>query len=939
MNNLTIEKLGAVRIRYRALLCASAAFIVVGAPAHAQVAATTAPAQEAAEPVGAEPQADEIIVTGSRVARTGFTAPTPVTTIGLDDFARVAAPNIADVINQMPAARPSLTPSSTGNLFNLSASNFIDLRGLGYQRTQILVDGRRYAPTTPSGGVSISAIPQALVRSVDIVTGGASAAYGSDAVAGVVNILIDDRLDGVKGSVQGGISGHDDYRNFLGSLAVGTGFAGGRGHIVVSGEASQNSGIDSMGDRKWAAANPGLVANPAYTATNSEPRYILVTSGSVASNASYGGVINSPGALHGIQFAPDGSAIPFTYGSLVSASQMVGGSGTSSVADSVGTVPVNRYTGFGRVTFEFNDSLQAFAELGYSHVDSRYPGLASTEQITIKADNAFLPQSVRTAMASQGIASFVMGRSVLDNARTIVNLDIGTLQAVAGLKGKFSDNWHWDAYYSYGSTDNNVAQDNSRINSRFNQAIDAVVSPVTGATVCRSTLTAPTNGCVPLNLIGVGRASPDALAWVNGVSVRNNSIQQHVAAATVRGNLFDTWAGPIAVAFGAEYREQSVVTTADAITAAQAFRGGGTVPYTGKVIVKEAFGEAVVPLASGESWAKDLSLDVAGRVTDYSTSGTVVTWKAGINYAVNDSLRFRATRSRDIRAPSLEELFAAGSTSQLSVSDPVLGRDYLVTAANSGNRMLTPEKADTFTGGVVFTPTFFRGFSLSVDYYNINLKNAIISLTPASIVTQCYTTAPQTCSLITRDPTTNMITTVRNGPVNLQSVKLSGVDIEGAYDVRLGADKIALRALVSYIATAEISDGITTTILDGSVDQPTIAALGGSPHWRFNASTSYVSDAFRLSVTGRYMGGGVINSAYTAKDLLDNEVSGRLYFDLSGEITIIKGGGDHKVTLFGAVQNVFDKDPPITAVGGYGTTRALYDVVGRLFTAGARFKF
>lgn len=542
-------------------------------------------------------------------------------------------------------------------------------------------------------------------------------------------------------------------------------------------------------------------------------------------------------------------------------------------------------------------------------------------------------------MAANNIASFVMGRSVLDNARNGVDISVNTLQAVAGFKGEIFSDWKWDAYYSYGSTKNRVEQPNSRITARFNQALDAVVNPLNGAIVCRSTLTNPTNGCVPINLIGEGRASPDAIAWINGTGFRQWDIDQHIVAASLRGDLFSTWAGPVGVAVGAEYRSQSLDTTSDPISAVQGYRGGGTVPYSGNVNVKEAFVEALVPLAVDESWAKDLSLNLAGRVTDYSTSGTVTTWKIGVNYAVNDSLRFRATRSRDIRAPSLEELFAKGSTSQLSVSDPQLGMDYLVTAANSGNPDLTPEKADTFTGGIVLTPAAVPGLSFTVDYYDIRLNDAIISLTPAAIVTQCYGTAPSACSLITRDPVTNMITRVRNGPVNMQSVKLAGVDIEAGYAIPVGADQIALRALVNYISKAEISDGITTTTLAGSVDQPTIAALGGSPNWRFNTSASYMAEKFRISLTGRYIGGGAINKNYTDKDLLDNKVNGRLYFDLSGEYSLIDNGDDQTLTIFGAVQNLLDKDPPITGVGGYGTTRALYDVIGRQFTLGARFKF
>lgn len=911
----------------RALLFASAAMVLCNTQ--------SAFAQSSGNASANTPIDEEIVVTGSLIARSGFDAPTPVTAIGAEDLLRVAAPDIATVINQMPAVRASLTPASTGNLSSLAAGNYMDLRGLGYQRTQILIDGRRYAPTTPSGGVNVSSIPQALVRGVDIVTGGASAAYGSDAVAGVVNFKIDDEFQGLKGKLQGGITDHNDYRNYLASVAYGTNFADGRLRLTIAGEATQNSGIDFIGDRDW-GNNPARISNPAWTATNDEPRYLIV-SNVRAANASYGGVINSPGALRGIQFTPDGTAVPFTYGTNATSTAMVGGDGVNSTADNVGATPFKRYTGFGRLTFEASDSVTLFAELNYAKTKSKAPTLSRTEQLTISVDNPFIPDSVRDVMIADGISSFVMGRSLNDYARGDFNIDIDTLQAVTGAEGSFGGSWNWNAYYSYGHT-KNVLTLEQRITSRFALALDAVTDPVTGASVCRSTLTDPTNGCVPINLIGEGNVTDAAANYINGMSRREWDIKQHVVAGTIRGEPFSTWAGPVGIAVGAEYRNWKVDTTSDSISQMQGYLGGGTIPYSGKVEVKEVFGEILVPLASDQSWAKDLNLSLAGRITDYSTSGTVETWKAGLSYAINDSVRLRATRSRDIRAPGLEELFAAGSTSTLGVQDPAFGGEtYSVQAANTGNSALTPEKADTFTAGIVLTPDFVSGFKFSIDYYDIKLKNAIIALTPATIVDQCFTTAPQLCSLITRGAD-GRITRVLNGPVNLQRVQVRGIDFETSYSFPLGAGDMSLRGLATYIDKAEIDNGITSSELHDAVNQPTIAALGGNPRWRFNTSASYATDIWRLSLTGRYVGGGRIDPSFTKKELAELRVSGRLYFDISGEYALIERG-DSKVALFGAIQNLMDKDPPITGVGGYGTTRSLYDTIGRLYNVGVRFQF
>lgn len=942
---------GSTRRAKLLLLAGGSALLCLAHPALAQ----TAPQAPQAAP--AEPEAD-IVVTGSLVQRNGFDTPTPVTVIGTETLSRVAAPNIADVINQMPSVRPSLTPTSTVNLGSLAAGNYIDLRGLGYQRTQVQVDGRRYVPTTPAGGVSISSIPQAMVNGIDIVTGGASAAYGSDAVAGVVNLRIDSRFKGLKGSVQGGISNYGDYENFLASLSYGTSFMDDRLHLVVAAEASQNGGIRWLRDRPWSAKNPGTISNPAYTASNSEPRLIL-TDNIRRTNVTYGGVItgvnfnpgggsaitnilNLPSYLKGIQFDTSGNAVPFAFGTLVTSSTQVGGDGANGIADSLGAVPVNRYTGFGRLTFDASDAITLFGEFSYNKVTSEYLGLASAHQMTIRSDNVFLPAALRETLAANNVASIIVGRSVLDNARTVSNLDIETINALGGFNAKLGGGWTLDGSFSYGRTKNRSTTSNNRINSRFNLAIDAIDDPRTPGVVdpiCRSTLTDPTNGCVPLNLIGENRYSDAALAYVNGTGFRLWDIKQKSAIMTLRGSPFDTWAGPVSIAAGGEYRELSVNTTSDPISTAQAFFGGGTIPYKGKVTVKEAFGEVMVPLAKDASWAKDLSVDAAARVTDYSTSGTVVTWKGGINYAINDSIRLRATRSRDIRAPGLEELFQAGSTSSLGVFDPIVNDTYLVTAANQGNPNLTPEKADTFTAGVVLTPTFIPRLKLSVDYYKIELNNAIIALTPAAIVDRCYNNiSPQACSLIIRGGTDNRITRVLNGPVNLTSVKTSGIDVEAQYWFPVGADRINLQALVTYIDNTSIFDGIRLTQLSGSVEQPTVAAVGGNPHWKVNTHVSYVNPGFTLSVAARYVGGGAINRAYTTKDLNVLSVKGRVYFDLQGEVTLIEND-DNRVALFGSIQNLFNKTPPITGVGGYGTTRALYDTLGRMFTAGVRFKF
>lgn len=944
---------GSVTRRSRLLLLASV-FAAAAQPALAQ----TAPADEAEEP-------QDIVITGSLVERSGFDTPTPVTVIGMDAIERVAAPSIADVINQMPAVRPSLTPTSAVNAGGntQTGGNFLDLRGLGYARTMVLLDGRRYVPTNPTGAVSINNIPQSLIDRVDIVTGGASAAYGADAVAGVVNLRINSKMQGVRATLQGGVAEEGDYRQILASVAAGTKVTE-RLHLVVGGEFSDNNGIGRLFDRDWSACGPGLLANPNAgdngRGTPEQPRFFVTECGVRSSNVTYGGVINGatytdgrspttsivnlPSYLKGIQFANDGSAIPFNFGTQVSSGSMLGGDGLNGVGEQVGATPITRYSGFGRLTWEVGGSFELFAELSYHKFNSEQDNIPSSFQYTLGRDYVFLPAALRQAMIANNVASITVGKNNLDHSRVRTRFDTDTLQTAVGLSGEFAPGWKVDAYYAYGRNYTENFGRNVRITGNYTLALDAIDDPRTPGIVdpiCRSTIANPGNGCVPLDILGMVSPNDPALLYVNGIQRFTSDIRQNTIAATVRGKPFSTWAGPVAFAIGAEYRDQDLAVGYDVSSQAGAF-GAPSLPYSGQVHVKELFGELMVPLLKDSSLGKRLSLDLAGRITDYSTSGTVETWKAGLDYSLNDSIRLRATRSRDIRAPSLAELFQRSGSSNLNVTDfdpRYLGQSYLVIALTAGNPNLKPEIADTFTGGVVLTPEAIPGLRLSVDYYDIQIKDAIIQITPAATVQQCFTVNTAACAFITRD-SAGRITSVFSGPVNLASAMTRGVDVELQYSLPMGADRVTFQTLVNYLIKTELDDGIAKVRLDNSMAQSTVAALGGNPRWKANFNASYIAEDFRFSGTARYVGGGYIDRTMTAKDLDKLTVKGRVYFDLSGEVTLFKPKGEgSKVALFAAVQNLLDTDPPITGAGGYGTTRGLFDTIGRQFIGGVRLNF
>ncbi|RYD83880.1 MAG: hypothetical protein EOP61_40855, partial [Sphingomonadales bacterium] len=342
-----------------------------------------------------------------------------------DDLERMGRDDVASAINDIPAMKASVTPESSPGSSATLGGNFLDLRGVGYTRTLTLIEGQRYVPSSISGGVNMYVVPQALISGVDVVTGGASAAYGSDAVAGVVNVRLDDKLVGVRGSVQGSITGHNDNRRYTVSMGGGMKFADDRGHIILGFDKSERSGIPLISDRDWGRRAAYSIPNPAYASGNGEPQYLFVDDVR-SSIRSYGGVINSPTKLAGTQFAPDGTPIPFAYGDLRTSSLMRGGDGTPTVGDAVLVSPVKRVSMMSRMTFDFSPRVTGYLQASYARTEVVNDSITGNDSITIRRDNAYLPESIRTALGTT--ASFAMGRSLNDYARGTIENDTKTWQ-------------------------------------------------------------------------------------------------------------------------------------------------------------------------------------------------------------------------------------------------------------------------------------------------------------------------------------------------------------------------------------------------------------------------------------------------------------------------------------------------------------------------------
>jgi outer membrane receptor protein involved in Fe transport len=938
--------------------------------------AGSAYAQQAAQAQAQQSQApavEEIVVTGTRVVRDGYQAPTPVSVVGVEDMQNIATNNVADYLNTLPNLAGSSTPVSTASLVTTGqgAVNSLNLRGLGSVRTLVLLNGQRTVGSLLTGVVDVNELPQQLISRVDVVTGGASAGYGSDAVTGIVNFILDTKFTGVKGEVSGGVTTYGDDRNWKIGLTAGTGFANDRGHFLISGEMGHEDGI-LIDNRPFNSQGWGLVTNPAYGTgagkSTSVPQNILLNQVGL-SNATRGGTIAS-GPLKYIAFGPGGVPYPLALGSIVSDPLMSGGSWRSTtVSDTLGDAltPVQGHQNiFTRMSYQVTDDIEVYGQAAWSHLDSFsdsapifYPG-----NLTIKSDNAFIPASLQPTLLAAG-SSFAFGTMNGDLVVQHPTYDRRTLRFVLGGDGKFDafdTSWKWDAYFADGLNLSTSVSGNTINTLNYQKAIDAVKGP-NGTIVCRSTLTDPTNGCIPYNVFGVGVNSQAALNYLIANPYNVARLNQKVLSANVSGEPFSDWAGPVSLAIGIEHRQEKTRSISDPGETASPVPWFLGVPagYAGSFSVTEDYVETVVPLARDTAWAKQLDLNGAVRETGYSTFGTVTTWKVGATYSPIDDIRFRGVRSRDIREPTLVDLYQAGTSMTNQVTDPFNNNAATqYRSLTTGNPNLHPENADSTDIGVVLQPSFFPRFSLSFDYYNIDISNAITQFGAQSLVNLCFNGSTLACSTFTRN-TVNGVPQIAINiyPLNFATEKAKGFDIESSYLLPLGTvvdswdGNLGFRVrLTHYISDVQDSG------LPGSIPLQLAGAInpGAVPKWRYESAINYVLDPISITLTGRGLGAVVYNNANIEcttgcpvsttnhVTVSNNHIPGAFYLDLSTSYKI-HIGDTAETELFFNVRNLANKDANIVGQGpggtGYdfpATSLTMYDVLGRVFRAGIRFK-
>jgi len=960
-------------------------------PAMAAAQQAAAPAAPAAAAAPEDTGNETIVVTGSRITASGYTAPTPVTVVSEELILRDAKPTIGDAIRELPAVGSSASPNNTSGAGNIVAGitglDTVNLRNLGVTRTLVLFDGQRVVQSNVTGQVDIGTMPTALVQRVDVVTAGASAAWGSDAVSGVVNLVLNKKFDGLKASIEAGDSYAFDRFNYRAQAAFGTGFNDGRGRLIVAGNFFNAPSNIFANQRGWNNYRQ-LVNNPAFTATNSEPRLIhannvnlsngttggLITAGCrVALTATGGcpaGQSTTASPLQNQQFGANGALSPFG-GTLVSG-QIAANADT--LQGALNNLAINYRTGsvFSLVSYEVADWLKLSLQGNYGATFSRNNSVpfirVGAQAPFIRAENPFVSDGLRAQMTAAGLTAIQVGTMNLNNvtgdtlsydnfATNAVGIPVATtdrslLRGVFSAEGDLGGGWSYNAYYQRGDVTVFQKTESNAIIGNFNRAVDAVRNTA-GQIVCRVNADATTANddpaCAPLNILGTGVASQAAIRYINvapGQNFQRQKLRQTVTAATIQGTLPGLSAGDVAVAFGGEYRTESGTITNDPGAQARIYSVANFPSFVGGYNVKEGFVEVDVPLLK-DNGVQSLNVSGAIRYTDYSTSGSVITWKAGMLSDVVDGVRVRATLSRDIRAPNLNELFSTGLSTLSSAVDPRNNVTVAIFSFASGNANLQPEKARTFSAGVVLQPSFIDRFSLSIDYYRIALTDAIVTVGANDTLQRCNAGEAAFCSQLVFAGATGangqpLLSQINVIPNNIARLTTSGIDYQLDWTVPALGGNLNFRVLGSYILQLEQQQLGTTFKLAGAIGPDNLGGTG-FPRARFTASTTWNKDDISLTAQTRFIGAAKLNSAWGPKDVDDNKVPAIAYVDLRGSWQMNK-----HVQLFATVDNLLNKAPPNVAASQAQGQSAfyftpingiIYDAIGRAYRAGVRVNF
>lgn len=940
-------------------------------PSYAQVAqADEAKTQEDEantqdDEVEEEGTGQPILVTGSRIARPTLQSAVPLTSVTVEDLTGTGELSLGDALNDLPSLRSTFSSGNSSRFIGTAGLSLLDLRGLGTDRTLVLVNGRRHVTSRPgNNGFDVNTIPTDLVERVDIVTGGNSAIYGSDAVAGVVNFIMKRDYDGISVRAQGGLSSRGDRGAYFVSALAGQNFADGRGNIAVSGEYSrqqplyfnQRDGLSGAASGRCQFQLTDLQGTSGgevgYSATDGIPDNSFlcgIRNGTISDGGTVSGWATAAGRF--LRFDDFGNLFidtPTQNFAGVGSGNIQGGFGSTLRNTGSLLAAVDRYSANLLAHYDVSDGFKPFIEVKYVRTDvagegqpSFFSGVPQTlGGPAFRCNNGFLTAQNLTLLQQNGICSNVATGTFGLNR---FNIDLGgrrfegtreTYRAVGGVEGTFNEDWNYEFAVNYGrfeavgfNTNNLVIfkQDGSGYDG-FNLAVDAVVAPstfsgtnfVTNAAgqrvICRVNEVSNVNtACIPVNVFGQNRADPRALAFINTKGRTDEFASQFVASAFVGGDLsqlFELPGGPVAFALGGEYRQEKATVDYDALTSSGATFLNALQDFRPPVFtVREAYGEVQVPLLRDMPFARELSVNFAGRVSDYNTAtGTVYAYNVQGVYAPIEDVRFRAAYATSVRAPTQGDLFSTASENFAFIADPcdqvspgsttaancvaagvpatanaalvaacastafpvALGAPFVNCTARTsstgflsgGNPTLIAEKGKSLTLGVVVEPSFIPGLSLTVDYYKIKVEDLIASLSAQTIVNLCYTNASGIsnpfCATVRRDPATGLFVkpAVISGGVNFAAQKAAGIDFDIAYRKTFeNGDRLTSRLIATRVMT-----------LDNYTD-PTNPALPnrqkselGDPEWSASFSLGYDFGDFDVLYAARYIGKMTIGS-------------------------------------------------------------------------------
>lgn len=962
------------RVRLAAL--ATAASAVLGQAAWAQQAG---PAGAAAASVS---NAEEIVVTGSRLRRAIDDTNTPTVSFGAVDFDNAGAVSPGDVLRQLPALAPGVGGDTTGVTFNGAGLDLIDLRNLGTNRTLVLVNGRRQVGSNPNTtSVDTNTIPAPLIERVDVITGGASAAYGADAVSGVVNFVLKRNFEGLQIDGQAGMSGRGDAERYSLSALAGANFADGRGNVTAF------AGYTKEGNIPWDARPAGVsgvnyIPNPANTGPRDGiPDFV------VAQNIrQLGGqresmfLLNPGGGTRAYGFNANGSVRDFALGpsGLLPGNLTNGGEATLGFDpqcpqnECILRVPLDRFVLSANARFEVSRNLELFVESRFTNTrsSSRFGSVFEIPPTTnrISISNPFVSDSLRTLMTQANVTSIGIIRSDQELGPRGQDTNRNVFQLNTGARGELGiGDWRYEAVFQYGRTSFSNTRVNDLYQQRWLNAIDAVVGS-NGQIQCRSDA-ARAEGCVPINLLQTGPTfSGAALNYVRiPFATETAELSQTVATGIVNGTVGDFWgAGAISVAAGLEYRkEKSRYLTSPIDQQGQGFFFTRRLATEGKFDVFEWFGEVLVPFVRDKPFFHRLEVEAAIRGSNYSTSGNTMSWNVRGTWAPVKDFRFRAALARAVRAPNVGELFSPASEGFITVDDPcdvnfrsggsaarganctALGvpggfvsnaRTINIRTATAGNSTLLVEKADTLTLGGAFTPSFLPGLSATIDYYRIEIEDAINVFGAQDILNNCVDLGNinnNFCNSITRAPGGDILQ-IRRQQLNVSQLRRTGVDFALSYPFDFGN---AGMLNLSLVGTRTLK--VETVVAPGTVTGSSILDQKGEfgfPKWKARLSANYQLE--KLSVTGtlNYLSNMQRDVQPTQPE--DNRAtlgSGNFFlFNLQAGYRVTE-----KIRFFGGIDNVFDRLPPAlpdTRLGGGGSFNGaeVFPITGRFFYAGFR---